>query len=195
VGVRVSGRIFSVSSTLLCRRLNAAAKEIISRRAEIFPRISATALIRLAADAAAPRIDESIAAVASTGLTPRVVVVDASDVGSSDPIDRKLLIIDARTAEEFELVRLRDSLSFPLLKLRQDRGMPYPLIAARHAADKVVVCVDWEEGPTSEAVELVSKLVSTGWANAVLLSGGWRRRLRTQDACFPLLHLLPPSQE
>lgn len=163
------------------------AKEIVSRRSEPFPRISGGSFLRLVSESVVPQADESIASVRGVepaGLSPRLVVVDAGDVGGSAAADRKLLIIDARRAEEHELVRVRDSISFPLLKLRQDRGMPYALLAARHAADKVVVCCDWEEGPGSEAVELVTKLVATGWANAVLLTGGIKGLLHLRPELF-----------
>lgn len=149
-----------------------AAKEIAVKRAEVFTRISPTAFVRLV-DSVAPRTeDESIlASETAAGLSPRLVIVDPSDTGSADVVRRRFLVVDARKTEDFDRVHLRESLSFPLLRLRQDR-MPYELIATRHASDRIVVCVDWDGEPGAEAVELVTKLVQTGWANAVLLSGG-----------------------
>ena len=137
----------------------------------MFPRISPAIFMQLVSETSSPRIDESISAVAAMGVSPRLVVVDPSDCGRMEAVDQRVLIVDARRPEDFELMHLRGSLSFPILKLRQDH-MPYTLIATKHAPDRVVVCVDWDEGPGSEAVELVSKLVQTGWSNAVLLTGG-----------------------
>jgi hypothetical protein len=166
------------ASLLRCYVFNAAAHELAIKRAEPFKRISSAAFLR-AADS--PMTKESIDAAVSYTSSPRIVIVGATD-SACGVSDSQPLIVDCRTHEEYEKCHYITSISFPILKMRQDR-MPYALIATRHRADRLVVITDWDESG-GEAVELVTKLVQTGWANAVLLSGGAVAFICIHSGCF-----------
>lgn len=155
------------------------------RRGEEFGRLTARDVAAALTEDEA-RMDSALVDTASSAAGsgsgragPRVVVVDAADMGSQTLAARHWLLVDVREAEEYAAFHLEGSISFPLTRLRQDR-VPAELHAFRHKEDRHLVLVDYEE---RVAIEVAGRLRPLGtYPNLWVLTGGLKSVIATIPA-------------
>eukprot|EP01006_Ploeotia_vitrea_P025372 TRINITY_DN58245_c0_g1_i1.p1 TRINITY_DN58245_c0_g1~~TRINITY_DN58245_c0_g1_i1.p1 ORF type:complete len:383 (+),score=175.53 TRINITY_DN58245_c0_g1_i1:269-1417(+) len=138
---------------------------------EIFRRIKRLTLARLMWEQ-----EEKEESVYQLGQDDSTSVVTVDTVDENAQLFRAtddFLLLDVRSHKEFKVNCIRGAINFPAIMLRQDNFIR-DVYAYRNKENKVIVVYDAEDAENGDGASFTTKLIQKGFANIVLLTGGFK---------------------
>lgn len=99
-----------------------------------------------------------------SNLTSITIKTEQLPVG----VETDFLLLDMRDSDEYEQYHIKEALSFPGPKIKQDKTIPQ-LFQYKNKEEKIIVLYHFDE---KKGIEYVNQFYEKGYDNVYLLSGG-----------------------